>query len=364
LKENRYEGCIKILVSVIITVYNKEKYLDSCIKSIVNQDYRELEIIIIDDGSNDKSTEIINNWIPMDNRIKLYSQKNSGVSISRNNGIKKAHGEYILFVDGDDMLENNAINKLVITALKTKSDIIVSNFIYKQNSGTIKNNTIGNYIINEKNIFRTQTKYDMFFSNGRPMASACNKLYNLKFLKDINVLFEENIISEDRLFNLKCYLNNPKISIIDEYTYICNVIENSRSRSINMNFFNDSINLYYSFYEYLIFKEKMDIHKDLLQLTLINDIEKIYIYAYKFANKRLIISKCTKRLRKNKEIVEIIRSVLVEKSLKKTKGRKKYIISAFCFLFLHSPNIILTLFILLYMNLLKINSKIKTNKRL
>ena len=91
------------LISVIVPVYNAEKYLDRCIQSIINQKYKELEIILVDDGSKDRSLEICNSYEKKDNRINVIHKENAGVSAARNTGIKKARGTYLAFLDDDDI---------------------------------------------------------------------------------------------------------------------------------------------------------------------------------------------------------------------------------------------------------------------
>ena len=97
------------LISIIVAVYNGEKYLRQCIKSIINQTYRNLEIIVIDDGSTDDSPNICDEWAKKDNRIKVIHQTNQGVSKSRNNALEIASGKYVSFIDQDDFVDNNYI---------------------------------------------------------------------------------------------------------------------------------------------------------------------------------------------------------------------------------------------------------------
>ena len=104
-------------VSIIIPVFNSEKYIENCIKSILGQDYKNVEIIIINDGSTDNSVKIIKQ-INSD-KIKLINQKNNGPSSARNNGIKNASGEWIMFLDSDDMLADNAISNLIEKSINT-----------------------------------------------------------------------------------------------------------------------------------------------------------------------------------------------------------------------------------------------------
>jgi Glycosyltransferases involved in cell wall biogenesis len=113
------------LVSIIIPVYNCEKYLDKCLGSVIAQSYRKLEIIVINDGSKDNSGQIIQEYADNYANILPINQTNSGVSAARNNGIEKASGEYLLFVDGDDYLEAEYVKKLVEAAQKNASDLVI-----------------------------------------------------------------------------------------------------------------------------------------------------------------------------------------------------------------------------------------------
>jgi glycosyltransferase involved in cell wall biosynthesis len=101
------------LVSIIIPVYNSKKYILKCLNSVINQTYKNIEVILIDDGSTDETVKIIENAYKYDNRVKIYNQKNSGPSSARNNGISKAKGEYIFFIDSDDYIDKYVIENLI-----------------------------------------------------------------------------------------------------------------------------------------------------------------------------------------------------------------------------------------------------------
>ena len=119
-------------VSVIIPVYNVEAYLERCLVSVVNQTYRDLEIIIINDGSTDESTKICRAWQKKDSRIVLIEKENEGLGPARNTGIMRATGEYIAFVDSDDWWELNAIEEIMWVAARDQLDIIYMNFFYSE----------------------------------------------------------------------------------------------------------------------------------------------------------------------------------------------------------------------------------------
>ena len=116
------------VVSVIVPVYNLEKYIQKCIVSLTNQTYRDTEIIVIDDGSSDKSPEILSELQNKHPKIKVITQENKGVCAARNRGIAESTGDYILFVDGDDYLDPDYIDRLVDTTLKNDSDLVISGY--------------------------------------------------------------------------------------------------------------------------------------------------------------------------------------------------------------------------------------------
>lgn len=114
------------MVSVIIPMYNAEKYIAECLDSIVSQDYQDIEIIVIDDGSTDNSADIVSDYQKRDGRIKLVRQENHGLVYSRKQGIRESAGDYILFVDSDDWLEHDMISALVRMSVSDNSDVVAS----------------------------------------------------------------------------------------------------------------------------------------------------------------------------------------------------------------------------------------------
>lgn len=313
-----------MLVSIIIPVYNKEKYLDKCIQSAVNQDYNKIEIIIINDGSKDNSEKIINEWVKKDKRIKYLSQENKGVSCARNKGISISKGEYIFFLDADDILTENAITSLVQYINGINPDIIIGNFYEKRNNQIIKKQETKNKLYKGSDLYLTNTILDMFVTNHRYMATAGNKLYNINFIKKNEIMFKDNVIAEDRLFNLMCYVNNPKIYVVNEYTYIYNIIENSRSRKIFKNFYEENISLIYFFYEYLNKKSLFSKYKRLFELNVIFDVYKLINLAFEYSDKRLYMTNyIVKELRNDKLIKSTVENVINYSKLKEFHRSKK-----------------------------------------
>lgn len=184
------------LISIIIPVYNVQDYLDECIKSIINQTYKHLEIILVDDGSPDKCPEICDIWEKKDGRIKVIHKSNGGLSSARNAGLEIAHGEYISFVDSDDFLPNNAIEILYSRICQDNKIGIVSGQIYryKDNSVSIFNKS---WEITEEECLSTQ---DFFLKTMNMTIShtVWNKLYRKDLLSDIR--FRNGRNNEDTLF--------------------------------------------------------------------------------------------------------------------------------------------------------------------
>ena len=119
------ESFMNDLVSVVVPVYNVEKFLDRCLKSIVEQTYKNLEIILVDDGSTDTCSSICDDWAKKDKRISVIHKLNQGLGYARNTGIEAATGRYILFVDSDDYIHSELTEKCVVSLKETKADLVM-----------------------------------------------------------------------------------------------------------------------------------------------------------------------------------------------------------------------------------------------
>ena len=138
-------------VSLIIPVYNAEKYLQECLDSAINQTLENIEIIIVNDGSTDNSLTICKRYSQKDSRIKLISQKNSGVAVARNIALQTATGEYIAFMDSDDYIDKNMLFDMYTKAKRDNADIVTCQFKHIQNDGTVKYQS--DYIASEKDSY-------------------------------------------------------------------------------------------------------------------------------------------------------------------------------------------------------------------
>lgn len=211
--------CNKEIVSIIIPIYNVEKYIEQCLYSIVKQTYRNFEVIIIDDGSNDKSLEIARKIIENCKDIKfiLIKQKNQGVSIARNNALKKANGEYILFVDPDDYLEYRCIEVLVKKSKQTNADIVLYNY---RKVVEFENNRIFSMRFNlDKNKIYNGKQIAEMMLEGKMDGYLWNKLFKKNNLINNEFIFEINRYVQDWFPVFKEIYNSKRIVFTEDELY-------------------------------------------------------------------------------------------------------------------------------------------------
>lgn len=175
------------MITVIIPVYNVEKYLKECVESVLNQTYKDLEIILIDDGSNDGSGEICDEYAKIDERIKVIHKENAGLSSARNAGIEIAHGEYYTFIDSDDYIADDMAEQLLYALESTNADISVCGMT--SNEYNIENG------IAVKNICYTKQKTLKLILTEKMETTACGKLYRRELFEHIR--YPEGKIYED-----------------------------------------------------------------------------------------------------------------------------------------------------------------------
>ncbi len=207
-------------VSIIVPVYNAEKYLKDALDSLVNQTLKDIEIICVNDGSTDNSLEILKSYAQKDERVKIISQANRGQSSARNAGLKIAKGEYIGFLDADDWVERFAFEDLYSNATNTDISICA----ITSHSKGIKN-TKDPYLSAEifpksfeQKTFTAEDCKDFLF---RISVTPVNKIYKREFLKQNNIIFKEGVIFEDNIFFLETFIhaNSIKLSKKNLYNY-------------------------------------------------------------------------------------------------------------------------------------------------
>lgn len=211
----------EIELSIIVPVYNVAKFLPICLDSIINQTYKKWELIVVDDASTDKSSEIISEYaMRFENIVPIFLKNNLGVGNARNMGMKIARGQYIGFVDGDDWIDNNYYKKLVSTIIKDKSEIAIcgvkteylnsksSTYRYRyMYSNCIDHNYALRLLVNSQST-------DQFIS---PIVA--NKIYSNSFLKKKNLLFDPSKSFQDDYFTFFSLLYANKISLVPEVYY-------------------------------------------------------------------------------------------------------------------------------------------------
>lgn len=204
-------------VSIIITVYNSESYLRRCLNSLINQTYKNIDVIVINDGSTDQSEKIINEYVKKDNRVRIINQKNQGCAVARLNGIKIAKGKYCMFVDSDDWIEENTIEELVKKIELTNAEIIKFRFICEPSKKIQES-----YMDYKETLFNSEEKKKIYY-----ILMTTTKLNNLANqivktdLFDVNdINLKENINQgEDLLINLNLFYKAKKILLVDDIYY-------------------------------------------------------------------------------------------------------------------------------------------------
>lgn len=221
------------LISIIIPIYNCEKYLEQCLNSVISQDYKNLEIILINDGSDDKSFQISENFRKKDNRIRLINQINQGQSAARNLGIKVANGKYVYFLDSDDWLSSNhTITEMHNVLLEKKANIVVAGYDLFHD----KTKVFGYF--NHSNKTYTYSPNEWFEKEYTPGYDICftvpwGSLYKATLLK--NIRFPVGKDGEDDMTTWKTYLKAKKICFKDSGLYMYRV---DRDTSVTSTFKN------------------------------------------------------------------------------------------------------------------------------
>ena len=246
----------KDLISVIVPTYNVEKYLDKCIDSIVNQSYKNLEIILVDDGSSDKSGEICDKWGRIDSRIKVIHKENGGLSDARNIGLDVANGEYISFIDSDDFIEKDFYVYLKDLSEKYNSDIVECNFVKayesKLNEFEFPKNDFESITITDSyGALKIYTSFDDDISTNSVVV--WNKLYKSEIFNDIR--FPVGKTHEDQFTMYKILSKATTFVTSSEVKYGYFQRENS---IINKKFSEKRLEIFSAYDEVISFLHKMN----------------------------------------------------------------------------------------------------------
>ena len=201
------------LISVIVPIYRVEQYLDVCISSVISQTYKKIEIILVDDGSPDRCGMLCDEWQKKDLRIKVIHQKNGGLSNARNTALKIAKGEYIAFVDSDDVVSSTMLEKLLHTLQQENADIAECNYVMFTDKIPI-HKTVANA---EVSGYTTEDALSRFLEESTFKCVVWNKLYNRKIFDTVR--FEEGKLHEDVFFTYQAFGLSKRIAKIEESHY-------------------------------------------------------------------------------------------------------------------------------------------------
>jgi len=218
---------MKELISIIVPVHNSSKYLSNCIESIINQTYKNIEIITIENGSTDNSLEILNKY---KDKILIEVLKESGLSQARNKGLEISKGKYIAFIDSDDTIESNFIEELYNNLKENNSDMSICNFteIYEETNKTILRNYYPQETISNNQIQNNLNKFNY---------AIWNKLYKKEILEKNNIKFPIGLKYEDIPFVLEYIIKCNKISKVNKYLYNYKIHKNSEQTTVDKRIF-------------------------------------------------------------------------------------------------------------------------------
>lgn len=210
-----------IKISVIVPVYNVENYLEKCLLSLQNQTLKDIEIIILNDGSSDKSSVIAKRFCENDERFKYYTHKNRGLGPTRNRGIELAKGEYLSFVDSDDYIANYMCEKMYNIAKRTNADIVCGEIVAVYDEKRIAISNLDNLdTINLKEIGLQNFLKNFFFKN-LYTTYVCDKIFRTDLIKEHTLTFGDNnkIFGEDLYLHLRLFKVANVISFVSETVY-------------------------------------------------------------------------------------------------------------------------------------------------
>lgn len=277
-------------ISIIMPIYNAEHYLIKSIESVINQTYKNWELILIDDESIDNSVKICEYYLSINNKIKLIKQKHCGIpGTVRNIGIKKCTGEYITFLDADDWLEKDALDLMLTSFNMYNTDWVIGNFrkikngiVEKRQDNQIQCNSIG-IIFNENSVVDYTLKV-LDQQNKNILFNYCwGRLYKSKIIKNNNILFDENLYTyEDVTFNFKYLKYITFLFYFDKIIYNYRIHDSFNSSTFNIDysrFFNyiKSLELISEFFKGILDKKtlKKKIKNSIIALTIVQLVRAI-----------------------------------------------------------------------------------------
>lgn len=278
-------------ISIIVPIYNVEKYLEKCLESILGQTFKDFELILVDDGSPDNCGSICDRYLKLDSRVKVIHKENGGLSSARNAGLDIAIGEYVGFVDSDDWIDTNMYEILYSMAKETDADIIQCKFkeLYNENNINIKINTSKFKLIDKFEALNNLIDYGEMHVQ---MVVAWNKLYKKNLFDEIR--FPNGKIHEDEFTTYKLLYKSKKVALIGNELYYYRQTPNS---IMNAKFNKNRLDYLEALEESLIFFKKVN-NEQLYNMTTIRYVDNLKKYYFK----------CEELLKDNKETLRKIKN--------------------------------------------------------
>lgn len=240
------------ILTIIVPIFNIEKYLTRCIESILSQELSDMEIILVNDGSTDSCAKLCDSFVNKDKRFRVIHKSNGGLSSARNTGIDEARGQYIGFVDGDDAIAPTFYSTLIESAQSHSADIVMSGYTRKSIDGANfqfprVDSCAHSRILNPTEVMESCILPFFGYSKQHrlpsPFASCCDKIYRKEFIADLRFKSERKIVAEDNLFNLTLFLKSPRFIFEPTYNYFYYEVRTSLTSSYSIKQLDGYLNL-------------------------------------------------------------------------------------------------------------------------
>ncbi len=249
-------------VSIIIPVYKAEKYVHEAIDSVIEQDYVQKELLLIDDGSPDSSGEICDDYASRYDWIKAIHIPNGGVGNARNTGVESATGEYVLFIDADDRLDGaDVITKLVKCAAKQNADIVCGSFRIFTEQNVSRTNY--HHLSSPEEVKDVDFRFRGYFQYGH-LGFVWGKLYRKQFLCDHSLSMGKYVFLEDKLFNMQCTACRPRYDFVEESVYLYRTNEESVSFKYKEDFIDVWTGAAKEFHDFLMKRKMSEQYRDMI----------------------------------------------------------------------------------------------------
>ncbi len=293
------------LISIIVLVYNTEQYITKCLNSILKQTYEKIEVIVINDGSTDKSSQKINRIAARDKRVKVIERENRGTYQSRLDGVKKAKGKYIMFVDSDDWILKDMVQTMYDRLKEYETDVVRCQYrkYTKDNIMIPKTNLNRNVLMDVEHL--EPQFFDLLYRSNY-CNTICKQLIKKELLENITEIEENLNYCEDLACNLKIYQNMKSILFIPEELYVYNINHSYRTRKKNIEEIKEKVNnTIYTYYDLFLSTRKFSMkdRKNYRKIAAMRMIEKLSI----------LFSDLTKTELSKKEIISYFDEIMEDK---------------------------------------------------